>query len=72
MFLAARCARIFGMTPNICELKSGHSCIGREGTLLDFDQIRKLTIAALFSDDELLERLVLKGGNALNFVYRLT
>jgi hypothetical protein len=39
---------------------------------LDFDQVRKLTIVALFSDDELFERLVLKGGNALNLVYRLT
>ena len=39
---------------------------------MDFDQIRRLTIVALFSDDELFERLVLKGGNALNLVYRLT
>lgn len=39
---------------------------------MDFDQVRKLTIVALFSDDELFERLVLKGGNALNLVYRLT
>ena len=39
---------------------------------MDFDQIRKLTIVALFSDDELFERLVLKGGNALSLVYRLT
>ncbi len=40
--------------------------------MLDFDQIRKLAIVALFSDDELFERLVLKGGNALSLVYRLT
>ena len=39
---------------------------------LDFDEVRKLTITALFSDDELLERLVLKGGNALNLVYQYT
>lgn len=39
---------------------------------MDFDQVRKLTIVALFSDDELFERLVLKGGNALSLVYRLT
>ena len=39
---------------------------------LDFDEVRKLTITALFSDDELLDRLVLKGGNALNLVYHYT
>ena len=39
---------------------------------MDFDQIRRLTIVALFSDDELFDRLVLKGGNALSLVYRLT
>lgn len=36
---------------------------------VDFDQIRKLTITALFSDDELYERIVLKGGNAISLVY---
>jgi hypothetical protein len=39
---------------------------------VDFDQVRKLTITALFSDDELMERLVLKGGNALSLVYKIT
>jgi hypothetical protein len=39
---------------------------------VDFDEVRKLTITALFSDDELLERLVLKGGNALSLVYHFT
>lgn len=39
---------------------------------MDFDQVRKVTIVALFSDDELFERLVLKGGNALSLVYRFT
>ena len=38
---------------------------------MDFDQIRRLTIVALFSDDELSERLVLKGGNALSLVLPL-
>jgi len=36
---------------------------------VDFDEIRKLTITALFSDDVLLEKLVLKGGNAISLVY---
>lgn len=39
---------------------------------MDFAEIRRLAITALFSDDVLLERLVLKGGNALSLVYGLT
>jgi len=34
------------------------------------DDIKRQTIIALVSDDELLERLVLKGGNALRFGYQ--
>lgn len=36
-----------------------------------FEQLRKLTILALFSDDDLMEILVLKGGNALELAYKL-
>jgi hypothetical protein len=36
---------------------------------MDFAAIRRLTIIALFSDDKLLDQLVLKGGNALSLVY---
>lgn len=36
---------------------------------MDLKEIRRLVIIALFSDDELMERLVLKGGNALDLVY---
>ena len=39
---------------------------------MDFAEIRKLTIVALFSDDELFGQLVLKGGNALSLVYGLS
>lgn len=39
---------------------------------MDYSRIRKLTIVALFSDDELFEQIVLKGGNALNLVYGLS
>lgn len=39
---------------------------------MDFDEIRKLTITALFSDDTLLEQIVLKGGNAVSLVYGYT
>jgi hypothetical protein len=39
---------------------------------MDFAQVRKLTIVALFSDDRLFEQIVLKGGNALSLVYALS
>jgi hypothetical protein len=34
--------------------------------------IKKLVIVAMFSDDELMDRLVLKGGNLLDIVYQLS
>lgn len=37
----------------------------------DPEQIYEVVLRALLSDDELMERLVLKGGNALNLVYGL-
>ncbi len=39
---------------------------------LDFAQIRRTAITALFSDDVLTGYLVLKGGNALDLVYGIT
>ncbi len=36
---------------------------------MDFTEIRRRTIVALFSDDVLYEHLVLKGGNAISLVY---
>jgi predicted nucleotidyltransferase component of viral defense system len=39
---------------------------------MDLEEVRRLTIIALFSDDELYEQIVLKGGNALNLVYGLS
>jgi hypothetical protein len=39
---------------------------------MDFAQVRRLTIVALFSDDQLFEQIVLKGGNALNLIYGLS
>ena len=38
---------------------------------LFLEKIRTLVIIALFSDDYLLNKLVLKGGNALNIIYKL-
>ncbi|MGE7880303.1 nucleotidyl transferase AbiEii/AbiGii toxin family protein [Peribacillus muralis] len=42
-----------------------------ELTLEQLKEIRELTIVALFSDDDLMETLVLKGGNALEIGYGL-
>ncbi len=39
---------------------------------MTFDDIRRITITALFSDDVLMEMLVLKGGNALSLVHGLS
>ncbi len=36
---------------------------------MDFAQIRRLVIISMFSDDFLMKRFVLKGGNALNLVH---
>src|SRR5436305_1623185 len=36
---------------------------------MNFDEIRRRTIVALFSDDALSEELVLKGGNAISLIY---
>src|SRR5690349_6525465 len=41
-------------------------------TPLDFQAVRKIAITALFSDDTLFEKIVLKGGNALNLVLGLS
>lgn len=37
--------------------------------LVDFEEIRRLTIVAMFADEWLMERLVLKGGNALALIH---
>ncbi len=36
------------------------------------DKVKKTAIIALISDDELMDRLVLKGGNAINIIYHLS
>lgn len=39
---------------------------------MSFEQIRRLTITALFSDDTLYDQLVLKGGNAMSLVHGIS
>jgi predicted nucleotidyltransferase component of viral defense system len=36
------------------------------------EKIRKLAIIAMFSDDDLMDKLVLKGGNALDLIYGIS
>lgn len=38
----------------------------------ELDRVKRLVVVAMFSDDELLEHLVLKGGNALDLVHRIS
>lgn len=38
---------------------------------MDLAEIRRLAIIAMFSDDALFNQLALKGGNALNLIYKL-
>lgn len=40
--------------------------------LAELEKIKKLAIVAVFSDDELMERLVLKGGNALDLIHGIS
>lgn len=36
-----------------------------------YEKIKSITLTALFSDDDLMEMIVLKGGNALNLIYKI-
>lgn len=36
--------------------------------LISLEQIKKLAVTAMFSDDELMDQLVLKGGNAMALI----
>lgn len=39
---------------------------------INLDEIKKLVVTAMISDDELFEHLVLKGGNAIDLIHQLT
>jgi hypothetical protein len=41
------------------------------GELERLEAIKRLAIIAMFSDDMLMEEFVLKGGNALDLIYRV-
>ncbi len=49
----------------------GLQAMATQDELRRFDKIKRLAITAMFSDDDLMELLVLKGGNALDIVYRI-
>jgi len=44
---------------------------GYHAQLMDLAEVRRIAIIAMFADDYLLDRVVLKGGNALSLVYRI-
>lgn len=48
---------------------AAHLVLWSNARSVDLRDIRRLVIIALFSDDELMEKFVLKGGNALDIVY---
>lgn len=39
---------------------------------ISLDEIKRLVVIAMFSDDELMDQLVLKGGNALDLIHKIT
>ena len=59
--------------PDEYNVAAGGFCVGCVGTtamvLESLNELRKRIIICLFSDDELMEYLVLKGGNAVDLVF---
>jgi len=43
----------------------------KEAHIAEVDEIRRIALVAVFADDELMNRVVLKGGNALSLVYEI-
>jgi len=61
--------------PNATILLSRKDCVTRERQmehLAFLDRVKRLVVVAMFSDDDLMERLVLKGGNLLDLVYQVS
>jgi predicted nucleotidyltransferase component of viral defense system len=50
----------------------GKTAALKDAELKRLEEIKKLVIVAMFSDDELMERLVLKGGNALDLIHEMS
>jgi predicted nucleotidyltransferase component of viral defense system len=44
----------------------------RDAELKRLEEMKELVVVAMFSDDELMERLVLKGGNALELIHEMS
>lgn len=44
----------------------------RSDELAALERVKRLAVMAMFSDDDLMEELVLKGGNAMALIHRLT
>jgi hypothetical protein len=52
--------------------KSGKPKLSMQADLDRQERIKKLVIISLFADDDLMNRFVLKGGNALDIVYNIS
>ena len=52
-------------------MKKDNSALASE-KIDTLEKIKKLAVTAMFSDDELFDHLVLKGGNAMDLVHRLS
>lgn len=52
--------------------KGGAKAMASTGELEMLEKIKRLAIAAMFSDDDLMDELVLKGGNAMALIHKIT
>lgn len=54
------------MTPKVMKKSAGKSYLEQ------LDEIKKLVVIAVFSDDQLMEQMVLKGGNAMDLIHNIS
>ena len=59
-------------TQNGRNVAKGKQVAFEAAELQKLDEIKKLVIVAMFSDDELMDRLVLKGGNAMDLIHEMS
>ncbi len=53
-------------------MAKGKNAFKETPRLEQLEEIKRLVVIAMFSDDELMDRLVLKGGNALDLVHQVS
>lgn len=56
-----------------CRIKMKKSAFTKKHhELIALERVKKLAVMAMFADDDLMEQLVLKGGNAMALIHRVT